>query len=1067
MAQFEITSPEGDVYEVTAPEGATEKEALDYAKANYTPLEQTENIESATEPEKSESYKGSRLDRDAEGNAIGTWDETPIFDPVTKTNIPRVGNKLLNKIIPQPKKIPAQLKRQLGLTVRGGVEGLSKTGDFFGSPVRGVLNLGLDAKDYIARGGGDRVSDKGLADLIAGDSSKKEPFRIKTLTEAVVTPGLNYLGVPYAEDSGERISQSAIELLPLTGGVNTLAKLFRPRTTMGKNIQKTFVENQGRQLTSAGIVGGSQQFLEEKGVGIGGQIGWSLALGMFPFVGMKSSINKPIYKDRNLTKKKIKKADDLINNYEYHIAQNLNDGLDIIVASKLARDVLNISPTKLTQTLINTDREIPTFLNRYGILDNKLIKQKIETNPAKGYEPATGFSGWVSDTLSPVSTIIKKLSEPVGNRLRLHDFSEQINMKRRLEIVKPFLKVLNEIKKSDLPLYNELERNLDNGYRYKVINTLNNLNPKIIKKLKMSPEEITDSFANTNKLLDTIFTDLKEVGVKITRRGEYFPRKVDDLDGYYARLGIVRANNLKKLLDNRAAKLGLKDGEDGVLARDQLGSDEVATIINNSLKGQGGNSLQLGKPGYSKGRTAGDVTEVTQPYYQDAVHRLPDYIKKTQREIELRKFFGSDVVENEIGKIDMYASIGKIMAKEKVNLSEKSFKKLSDLLQARLIKGVVSSDPWVGTFKDITYLTTIANPYSAVVQSGDISQSANQTSLRHAVRALVGKKIAKLSDVGLDNVITAEIQSESRLSSKVLDKGLGVSGFKRVDKLGKETTINAAWNEARDLFSPKVISKAAAKNRENSKILFRNKWGKVYGDEYQAFETALKSGELTDNVRLFMWHKLSDTQPISLSEMPLHYLNMKNGRAFYALLSFTIKQLDIMKRTIIDEAAKGNVGKATVGATRYAAIVGGGNTVVELANDVGKGRNININEIPQKWLFNILKNFGISEYAWDKSLSHGSISDWGGDLWMPPGAVLAPVEDAMRLYHKAMNKDEELTVDDFLRFFRKFPPVGSPVHHLLGEGAEKYNERMDRDAGLPISDFLGIDPIIENPINLR
>ena len=534
MAQFEITSPEGDVYEVTAPEGATGQQVLDYAKENYTSSGKTERIEVAPEPEKSESYKGSRLDRDAEGNVVGVWDEDT---PATKLgDLPTGVAQLLNKIIPQPQKIPGQLKRQLGLGARGLAEGGAETADFIASPIRGGLNLALPKNQ-----------------------------QIKTITESVITPGLDSLDVPYAEDKGERINQEMIKYLPFTGGVNSIAKLFKPTSTMGKNIQKTFVENQGRQLVSTSVVGGSQQYLKEEGVGAAGQIGYSFALGMLPFIGMKSSITKPIYKDRKLTKTKIKKADELINNYEYQIAQNLNDGLDIIESSKLARAMLKISPTKLAQTLINTDREIPTFLNRYGTLDNKLIQNAIKTNPTKGYEPATGFSGWVSDTLSPISTIIKKISKPIYDRLRLHDFSEQINVARRLEVVKPFLKVISQIKKSDLPLYNKLERDLDNGYQFDVIKTLQNLNPKIIKKLKMSPKEIINSFENTNKILSRIFDDLQGVGLKLARRQAYFPRKVNDLDGLYARLGTKKTTALQQLLNNRAVKLGLKDSEDGTI----------------------------------------------------------------------------------------------------------------------------------------------------------------------------------------------------------------------------------------------------------------------------------------------------------------------------------------------------------------------------------------------------------------------------------------------------------------------------------------------------------------------
>ena len=35
MPAFEITAPDGKVYQVTAPEGATQEQVLEYAKNNY------------------------------------------------------------------------------------------------------------------------------------------------------------------------------------------------------------------------------------------------------------------------------------------------------------------------------------------------------------------------------------------------------------------------------------------------------------------------------------------------------------------------------------------------------------------------------------------------------------------------------------------------------------------------------------------------------------------------------------------------------------------------------------------------------------------------------------------------------------------------------------------------------------------------------------------------------------------------------------------------------------------------------------------------------------------------
>ena len=50
------------------------------------------------------------------------------------------------------------------------------------------------------------------------------------------------------------------------------------------------------------------------------------------------------------------------------------------------------------------------------------------------------------------------------------------------------------------------------------------------------------------------------------------------------------------------------------------------------------------------------------------------------------------------------------------------------------------------------------------------------------------------------------------------------------------------------------------------------------------------------DVKLLLWHNLSDMQPVSLSEMPLKYLQNPNGRLLYMLKTFTIKQFDVMRR---------------------------------------------------------------------------------------------------------------------------------------------------------------------------
>ena len=112
------------------------------------------------------------------------------------------------------------------------------------------------------------------------------------------------------------------------------------------------------------------------------------------------------------------------------------------------------------------------------------------------------------------------------------------------------------------------------------------------------------------------------------------------------------------------------------------------------------------------------------------------------------------------------------------------------------------------------------------------------------------------------------------------------SGFRAVDRLGKETLINRAFtNHVKAIKTEKGLAE------------FRKKWTPSFGDDMPDLIEALKKGDMESNdVKLLLWHELSDMQPVSLSEMPLKYLQNPNGRTFYMLKTFTLKQFDVMRR---------------------------------------------------------------------------------------------------------------------------------------------------------------------------
>lgn len=97
--------------------------------------------------------------------------------------------------------------------------------------------------------------------------------------------------------------------------------------------------------------------------------------------------------------------------------------------------------------------------------------------------------------------------------------------------------------------------------------------------------------------------------------------------------------------------------------------------------------------------------------------------------------------------------------------------------------------------RDTGYASTIANPISAVTQLADIGASA---ALKGPINTALGfvKSVLKtnritLDDIGLADDISKEFTDPGKLS-KVLSRALNISGFKAVDRIGKETLINAS-----------------------------------------------------------------------------------------------------------------------------------------------------------------------------------------------------------------------------------------------------------------------------------
>ena len=170
-------------------------------------------------------------------------------------------------------------------------------------------------------------------------------------------------------------------------------------------------------------------------------------------------------------------------------------------------------------------------------------------------------------------------------------------------------------------------------------------------------------------------------------------------------------------------------------------------------------------------------------------------------------------------------------------------------------------------------MSLLAQFDSAAIQLGDIGSSVYVNGLSNTIKALAtGSKKARVTpeELGLLNRVSAEFNNTNGFTD-ALNKTMKWSAFASIDRLGKRVFIEAA------------ISKASKLAKTDPSKLQR-KYGKVFGDEMDSLIGDLQRGDMTENVKLYLWNELSDVQPISLSEMPRGYLENPNGRIFYALI---------------------------------------------------------------------------------------------------------------------------------------------------------------------------------------
>jgi len=707
-------------------------------------------------------------------------------------------------------------------------------------------------------------------------------------------------------------------------------------------------------------------------------------------------------------KRKAKKTQAGIDNMsakvEDQLATGVSEGLTPKQSWARARQNLGLSSSQVADLAAHGKIMMPSVENA-----TKIVAAK--NNPIVSSNAASKMFDALA---APLSTVVRNISEPVFGRLRKFEYDVSANTQSNMQVASDFMIKASKLrKKGDKKAeYNDFETALFNGNFQKATNIAKVYFPEILDPLQ--------KVIGKEGVLNILHKDLKESGVDVGFLENYFPRVVKDVGKLLNALGTTQRGALEKVLRAEATKQKVGSWQ-------ELDEAVVTDIINKHLRGGQRSGAKIG---LAQQRVIEEIDPLLKDHYYSAPESLNFYINSAVREVEKRKFFGKNVVLDEANRVNLEQSIGAFGqdALRKGEINSDQLDDLSMLLQARFVLGEKSGHAvWVGA-KDAQTMALLAQFDSAVIQLADIGASVYANGLRNTIKSIVPairkKTETSAEEFGVLNTISADINSKGVLANG-LDTVLKYSGFKGIDRLGKDTFISAAYKNNTQLArtSPEKISE---------------KWGQVFGDETANLIEDLKAGRMSDNVKLLLFNQLSDVQPISLSEMPLRYLKSPNGRILYALKSFAIKQLDIMRRDFVGQLNRGNYKEGFTNMGNYAMSIGLSGGAVGTARDILQTKELRPEQFDDKVFETWMSLLFLNKYTRDRYLAEGEVGQ--AVLGVVTPAIFNIADQGGKALQDILFEAEN-DPKKFNDVLKNMPVIGKLGYYWLLGGAERKLEQ--------------------------
>jgi len=616
-------------------------------------------------------------------------------------------------------------------------------------------------------------------------------------------------------------------------------------------------------------------------------------------------------------------------------------------------------PTKAQPDVVRAERAQQTA-DKAIYVERSQLKQMTE-----------GAKEFVSDLLTPLSRKLKNISPKLAEVFRSHERNINTTTRQYLDRVSPFLRMMQKRLRGKKDLQREFKTLLLNGSR------LGTFMDKVGVPIK--DRAMLDDMRQALNELRTYARE--EGGIDVGYLDQYFPRQIKDY------------KNFKKFLDDNddmrdtrnQVEIALEDYrvEKNLESIDDISTEEAAEITSRVLRGY---PLEKGGilPGNVKQRKIEQVEDRFLDAYADPADAMQNYVDRVVQATERKKFLfrkpkdteGSDLgIRMEVDK-SLAGTVARTLADDVDGLSFEDVSKLQSIIQSRFSGKTVA--PFVQGIKNLNYIQVMGNFGSAITQLGDLAYSIHFNGFGNTFRSLVNRadnydfvKHFNLSDHNIDT-----LTSGGGLS-KVLDKVFTVTGLKKLDQLGKNTTMNAAWRKY----------KAQAQARNNAGSL-ADDLEPVFGRERaegmvrELQDSNPNSKDLPKGVEELIWYKFLDLSPSTLGEMPRFYNESGNARILYMLKSFTVKQFDVFREAGFEDLRKageafekGNkqqaaklAGKGMRNIVALATVFAAANASTDVMKDLLYGRPIKLDELLEN---NLWKLLGINRYLVQKGRREG------------------------------------------------------------------------------------------------